>query len=628
MMPVVLSSEGSTLPNQMIAAGSGPSARACLMIFGQLSSSVQVLPDEGVVFIGRGEDAHVRIVDPSISRCHARLSLTAKECWLSDEDSQNGTCVNGSPVRGPRCLLTGDVITIGAATLLFYRPPVERGLELCDLPAFRARFAAEIDRCVRYHRRLSLLCLAFHSGHPPAGLVGLVSAQLRAMDAATWDDGEALLLLLPERTPAEGTAIGEELLRAITQDEPAARAGLAACPDDASDVDTLIAGARAASRQAAAGQVLPVAQTAATLTLGEGAVILAEPALVHGYDRLKRCAASTVPLLLIGETGTGKLTAARVLHSQSSRAGQAFVSLNCAALVTSAEAEFVAAMEAAEGGTLYLKDVGELPPALQARLSWTLEGRGRASLPQRGGDIRLLCSSQSDLKDEVARRRFRQDLYFALAGAQLVLPPLRERLRELPLLATEFLRVACLRLERPSMQIQPDVMHLLRTYPWPGNLRELRSVMEGIAATSAEDAVQPGHLPVAVAGRGAGLAPPPGEAPAAAAALASVDPVAAPDQVEASAARHASLPPRKFTPLSEELRGLERRRMEEALAVTGGVLAHAAILLSMSDKTFRDKAKEYGLRSRAGRASRPSGPPGAPREVDDEADPASERKSA
>jgi two-component system response regulator HydG len=219
-----------------------------------------------------------------------------------------------------------------------------------------------------------------------------------------------------------------------------------------------------------------------------------EPAMRQVLERIQRVAASTATVLILGESGTGKELVARALHDGSTRAMQAFVPVNCAALspalieselfghekgaFTGAESRSKGAFEEADGGTLFLDEVGELPLELQAKLLRVLEGgevkRVGSSRPFQV-DVRVVAATNRDLLREARQGRFRMDLYYRLSIVPLALPPLRERRKDIRLLAEHFLRLYTPR--EQTVKFTPAALTRLQHHPWPGNVRELRNVV-------------------------------------------------------------------------------------------------------------------------------------------------------
>jgi DNA-binding NtrC family response regulator len=186
-------------------------------------------------------------------------------------------------------------------------------------------------------------------------------------------------------------------------------------------------------------------------------------------------------------------------------------------------------------------------------------------------DVRIVAATNRDLEAEVANGRFRQDLFFRLSAATLFLPPLRQRPRELPLLATAFLDEACRRNGRAQMSISEGAMAALLAHHWPGNVRELKNLMQYVAAAHPGPVLTAEHITERLS-----RAKATGQFPI-------VERAASPAE------------PARFRPIADELRELELQRMKEALEATGGNQTRAAGLLSMPVRTFFEKAKLYGI---------------------------------
>jgi two-component system, NtrC family, response regulator AtoC len=281
------------------------------------------------------------------------------------------------------------------------------------------------------------------------------------------------------------------------------------------------------------------------------------------------------------------------------------VSVNCAAIPeTLAESELfghargafsgaLAAkpghLEVASGGTLFLDEIGELSPTIQAKLLRVLESGELVRLGEvapRTVDLRLVAATNRDLEREVLAGRFRADLFFRLGAARLELLPLRERPRDLSVLAQALLRDTCVRLGRAPLQLSIGAALALFRHDWPGNVRELRHVVEYAAAAAPDGAteLEIWHLPqvLAVAARQARDAGP-ASAPAAPSAEPS-SPMAAPSDA-----------PQRFRPIADEVRELERARMIAALRSSDGRQHRAAELIEMPLRTFVTKLKRYAI---------------------------------
>ena len=575
-----------------------------LLVFEARSSRTCQVPISGELFIGRSLDADVYLDENAVSRIHAKLTMTDGEASIADLNSRNGTIVNGERITGPRRLTPGDTIDICGVTLVFNSSVSPRQTRaLVDLTQLSQRGEEEVERALRYQRPLSVIVVRFAADVPDRHAAeALLSQKTRLMDVLAWGAGDHLVLLMPETAAAQAPDTAGPLVEALAQVGQAPRAGFATCPEDGCDFHTLLAAARAASIHAKPGEVETAGASFGTVTVGDRAIVVADPAMVRLFALIERLAAVDLAVLVCGETGTGKELAAAALHHWSARASRPLVTLNCAALqetlleselfghekgaFTGAQSSKQGLLETAKGGTVLLDEIGELPLSGQAKLLRVLETKRVIRLGdvrEREIDIRIVAATNRNLQDEVAGGRFRQDLFFRLSGAKVWLPPLRDRKRELPLLAQAFLREACASLGRPTMTISPGAMQVFAAYAWPGNVRELKNVMEYVAAAVAEGVLQPWHLESI----GGGAAPEGRMGPPLEGA-----PVASP--AGAPAADGA-----QFRPIEDEVREFEKTRMLAALQASGGNQTRAAELIKMPLRTFVAKLKQYGIQRRS-----------------------------
>lgn len=226
-------------------------------------------------------------------------------------------------------------------------------------------------------------------------------------------------------------------------------------------------------------------------------VICQSSLMLSVCDRLRRIAPTPATILLTGESGTGKEIAARALHRMSPRADGPFVPVNCAAISSElieselfghVKGAFTGAQQGrgglfyyARGGTLFLDEISELPLAAQAKLLRALEERRIrpvGSEQEVAVDVRVIAATNRDLKDDVASRRFRQDLYYRLQVLEVTLPPLRDRPEDIPLLVTHFMTQLTPTLGVPPLSLDPRTIARMSDYDWPGNVRELRNLVE------------------------------------------------------------------------------------------------------------------------------------------------------
>ena len=299
------------------------------------------------------------------------------------------------------------------------------------------------------------------------------------------------------------------------------------------------------------------------------------PRMAELLAMVRRVARSKATLLIQGESGTGKELVARLAHYASPRADNAFITVNCAALsehlleselfghekgaFTGAIARREGRFELAHGGTLMLDEIAEIPPALQAKLLRAIE---EEEFERVGGsrtikvDVRLLCTTNRDLRLEVDEGRFRSDLYYRLNVVPIVIPPLRERREDVPLLVDYFLRRFSRRSASPVRRASREAIRALTRYAWPGNVRELRNVVHRAVVLGTRETLAPEDLP---------------------ADLADGRPRAVVD---------GSL-------VGQSIDDVERQLILKTLASTRGTKTEAARILKVTPRTLRNKLGRY-----------------------------------
>ncbi len=313
------------------------------------------------------------------------------------------------------------------------------------------------------------------------------------------------------------------------------------------------------------------------------------PLMLDVARRARQVAGTDTPVLILGETGTGKERLARSLHEWSHRREQPFVKLNCAAIpaalleselfghvrggFTGATRDRAGRFQTANGGTLLLDEIGEVPMELQAKLLRVLQ---EGTLEPVGSDrtvkvdVRILAATHVDLEKAVAEGRFRADLYYRLNVFPLRLPALRERLEDLETLCTVLLDDLARRTGRRGVVVTPAALARLRSYPWPGNIRELANILERASILSTGRSVSPDLIDL----------PAPHRAPPALPAVV----------VEVSASRPA--------PVLGTLEDAERAHITAVLAHTRGKVygaGGAAEILGMKPSTLQSRMKKLGL---------------------------------
>jgi len=248
------------------------------------------------------------------------------------------------------------------------------------------------------------------------------------------------------------------------------------------------------------------------------------PKMRATLDLAARAASSEATVLLLGENGTGKGVLARWLHARSPRADGPFVTVSCPTLTeellagelfghvkgafTGALRDREGRLEAAHGGTLFLDEISEISPGLQAKLLRFLEEKQFERLGEnrtRRADVRVLAATNRDLQEEVRAGRFREDLFFRLNVMQILLPPLRERREDIPLLARRFLDFFARQLRRIAPELSPAALQALLAYSWPGNIRELRNVLERAVILWPSRVIEPEALPEQITAQAAAM---------------------------------------------------------------------------------------------------------------------------
>ncbi|MCX6111400.1 MAG: sigma-54 dependent transcriptional regulator [Proteobacteria bacterium] len=317
-------------------------------------------------------------------------------------------------------------------------------------------------------------------------------------------------------------------------------------------------------------------QYAQERSLAEALFLAADDKMVRIKDIVEQIKEAAVPVLISGESGTGKEVIARAIHAHSVRRDQPFVAVNCAALpanlleselfghekgsFTGAHQRHVGKFEQATNGTLLLDEVTEMDTALQAKLLRALQEREIERIGGSGPvaiNTRIIATTNRDITAAVSKGQFRQDLYYRLHVIQLEVPALRERPKDIEILATHFLRQYCQQFAKTPMELTNDARAKLRSHSWPGNVRELQNVIQRAVLLTAGAQVTAAHLPIEVDHRTPGI-----------------------DWVT-------------HLPIGRPLRDLETKFILETLRHHQGNRTHAAKTLGISLRTLRNKINEF-----------------------------------
>ena len=529
------------------------------------------LPDAGAVTIGRGREVDARLDAPSISRRHALLRISdASEITIEDLGSANGTKVRGELLVAhvPVSLRLGEIVDLGSILVSIQRhAQVDRARRIWSHAFFEAHLE---EACLRVQ----------HGGDAAAfGVLAIcgtvdeqvLSSALRPVDVVgLYAPGEYEVMLV-DLPPAQAEQLAARVRAALGR---GATVEVATCPRDGRSPDALLAAVRRIDAE-------------------PSRALVSSAAMGDLHRLVERVAPGTISVLILGETGVGKEVLAESVHRASKRASKPYLKLNCAALSESLlESElfghergsFTGAvgtkpglLETADGGTVFLDELGELPLSIQVKLLRVIEDR---TVLRVGGlkptpiDVRFVAATNRDLETEIERGTFRQDLFFRLNGISLVIPPLRERVAEIAGLAAAFLKATWDRLERDERmpRISPEAISLLESYAWPGNIRELRNALERAALLCTNQVITPDHLPTdrmrpRTAARPAPLAP-------------------------VSVSSRGTLP----QSVKREVEVVEKQRILDALEECAGNQTHAARMLGISRATLVSRLDLYGIK--------------------------------
>jgi transcriptional regulator with AAA-type ATPase domain len=480
----------------------------------------------------------------------------------------NGGSANGSSRRGhtlasdvPVHLDAGDVIEIGQSLVIVQRDDLSGPTR----PWTLGSHASFVDALERAPSPFAVLRL--HVVAPQGVAQGVLSASLPPEAVVASFGPGRFELLVPKLSRDQGSALCTSLSSALVKAGARVQSGSAFAPDDGATAGALLA--------ACAG---PSPATSDDDERRDGA-------MTEIYRLVDRVAPSNINVLLLGETGVGKEVLAGEIHKRSRRAKGPLLRLNCAALTetlleselfghekgafTGAVKQKPGLLETARGGSVFLDEFGELPPSLQAKLLRVLEERqvlrvgAVSAIPI---DVRFIFATNRDLDAEVARGAFREDLLYRVNAVSIVIPPLRERPSELEPLALRFAEDAARRDGREIPTWTPEAWSALRAWPFPGNIRELKNVVDRAILMA-------GDSPIDVAALGLG-------------------------KKTASAPTKAPTPPSSSNeaPLLREERDVaEKRSVLDALERANGNQTQAAKLLGVSRRTLVTRLTAYGL---------------------------------
>lgn len=501
--------------------GSSPSQRSLLLVYHgvapQQHSTFVEVPEGSEITFGRSRKSTVHIDVEGVSRNHCILRRQGERYQVEDLKSRNGTRVNGELIHHITPLQSGDEISIGPmrAVLSISRTSVSKR-RLGNTALLDERLLAECDRGKRYSRPFSLVMLEI-GGDPKLVDQALehISGQLRPMDTMCEYAPTTFALVVPEATKTAAQSLARRLAEVLEKDcssnLESLRCGLATFPKNGTNGDKLLAEAQAAlQRSIREGAAI----TEPPEQRRENSVIVSDPQMARVFELVKKVAPSEISVLILGETGAGKEIIANSIHKSSKRSDKPYVRLNCASIpetlleselfghekgaFTGALATKIGYFEAADKGTIFLDEIGEVSANVQAKLLRVLENR---CIVRVGGiceievDVRILYATNRDLESEVVAGRFREDLFYRIGAFSILVPSLRDRPKDILPLCEYFLEQSATKNYQTTPLLSEPAKSQLQGYSWPGNVRQLRNAMERAVVLAKEGLVEVSDLP-------------------------------------------------------------------------------------------------------------------------------------
>ncbi len=578
-------------PTMAVAVGEASVARLHALVISDKLVATYPLPDTGTIQIGRSPQCEIQIDEVSVSRVHASLAI-GPPLALTDLNSANGTRVHDRPIAAGIAveIAPGESVQIGSATIIVQRQAAAiRTRRLWTHDYFEVRLEEECSRAARRNATFAVMRVSCSS--PTGTSFHQAVTELSRVSDVVGEYGPADYEILLVDTEPENIVLAERRIQdALEAQGITARIGTASYPADGRNSDELMSCAEARARGDKQSAAAP-------------RVDVAERTMQDLYALAGRIAHGTISVLILGETGVGKEVLAEKVHKLSPRASKPYLRLNCAALseslleselfgyergaFTGAVGTKLGLLETADGGSVFLDEVGELPLSTQVKLLRVIEERlvlRVGGLKPRPLDVRFIAATNRDLEAEIERGRFRQDLFFRLNGATLVIPPLRERVDEIPVLARAFLDNAARQVGLArAPELSAEALDALLAYSWPGNIRELRNMIERAVLLSGELPITAKHLPLEKMR----------------VTFASLAPSQRAPQPKPVVPAKATKPPTVIIPVLRRGPKMsaedEREQIEQALLTCGGNQTRAAKLLGIGRRTLINRVKEFGL---------------------------------
>ncbi len=508
----------SELRERLARARKARQSQASLMVVHRGQIQVVPLAEGRRIRVGRADDTDLVIDTVNLSRRHAALRWSGDALEIEDLGSTNGTWIDGERVHKARAE-PGSELAFGPVTAsIQVMSRREKGdLVPCPHDRFRAELVAEVDRVRAGGRPFALLMMRRRCapGQSAASWIPELRSRLRSFDRLALYSRDTLEVLLPEVGVDGAEAAALRLLRAVQ----GARCAVGVMPLNAGTAEELLDVTRAASHLATEREPLIRPpdisdRSGRSVEVTIDGPVVHSPAMTRVMKTAAKVGSKVIPVLLQGETGVGKEVVAQAIHEAGPRRDAPLVCINCGSIpdklvestlfghekgaFTGADRRAMGIFESAEGGTVLLDEIGELPAQAQASLLRVLETKRFRRV---GGnreievDVRVLAATHRDLEQMVADGGFRQDLLYRLNALTLPIPPLRERPEDIEPLAHHFLAEANAANDCSVRGIGDEALALLMAYDWPGNVRELRNAMERAVVIADDIEVVPEVLP-------------------------------------------------------------------------------------------------------------------------------------
>jgi two-component system, NtrC family, response regulator AtoC len=568
-------------------------------------NGVQVVPLEAgqAVVVGRSAPADCIVPESELSRRHAKFEIARDEVWVHDLESTNGTWVDDKRIESS-VLEPGKTVRLGSVIVAVHTfeqaaSPFHR---LSGHDQFLSILDEEVFRAKAFKRTVAVVMVrGFGDLHHISQWFQGIRKLLRPIDRAAMYAPDTLEISLPEAGLSEALRLANAMVRGRDNQDAVLGCGVAIFPDSGTTSEQLIDQAKTAIQETTPEAPIRVAAPQSTRwpepSSDLSPPVIFSPAMRQIYETVDRLARTAVPVLIHGETGTGKELVARAIHDRGARSNERICCVNCGAIpnqlvesilfghergaFSGADRATKGVFEEADGGTVLLDEIGELPLSAQAALLRVLETKRITRVGSNKEielDVRIITATHCDLEAMCREGRFRHDVWFRLNTVVLELPPLRDRREEIPALVERFIEQSK---STTVESIDDDALELLENYHWPGNIRELRNVVERAVVLAVGNTITVNDLPQRVR-----------------------------DEMTEGTVTHMELPPhgsKRIHAVDEEdgsrgdgdfksrVQRFETQLIRSALEESGGNQTRAAKRLGIPLRSLVRKIKTYGL---------------------------------